>query len=143
VARPPADWRMALALGFAVPAVAFALYAGSGRPCAWFGDQAEQQAHADSLSRIQSSIDDLAARLRATPDDLEGWLLLARSYQGIGRMGESLEAYARAVALAPSDGGLTVEDVNTLGRQHGRSLAGPPTAWVERGLAAAPDDRTA
>lgn len=143
VARPPADWRMALALGFAVPAVAFALYAGSGRPFAWFGDQAEQQAQADSLSRIQSSIDDLAARLRATPDDLEGWLLLARSYQGIGRMGESLEAYARAVALAPSDADLMVEYANTLGRQQGRSLAGQPTAWIERALAIQPDNLNA
>jgi len=142
-AVPSASWRTALVLGFIVPMAAFSLYVGSGRPFAWLSDQAVRQAQTDSLSRIQSSIDELAARLRAQPEDLEGWLLLARSNQGIGRMAESLEAYARAVSLAPEDADLMVEYANALGRRQDRRLAGQPTVWIDRALAIAPDNLNA
>lgn len=45
----------------------------------------------------------LAERLKREPDDLEGWVMLARSYTVLGRSQEAREAIAKAAALAPDD----------------------------------------
>lgn len=45
----------------------------------------------------------LAERLEREPDDLEGWVMLARSYTVLGRPQDAREAIANAAALAPLD----------------------------------------
>lgn len=50
---------------------------------------------------IQSMVEKLAARLQANPNDLEGWLELARSYGVLGQDDKAVEAMGRAAALAP------------------------------------------
>ena len=55
----------------------------------------------DRAAMIEAMVDGLAARLEASPDDLEGWLMLARSYGVQGELQKSAEAYGRAAALAP------------------------------------------
>jgi cytochrome c-type biogenesis protein CcmH len=44
----------------------------------------------------------LAARLETTPGDVKGWRMLGWSYFHMGRYQEAANAYAKAVALAPS-----------------------------------------
>lgn len=41
--------------------------------------------HSDSGKQIEQMIAQLDARLKANPDDIEGWLMLARSYQVVER----------------------------------------------------------
>jgi cytochrome c-type biogenesis protein CcmH len=50
---------------------------------------------------IQSMVERLARRLQTDPNDLEGWLKLARSYEVLGQDDKSLDAMGRAAALAP------------------------------------------
>jgi cytochrome c-type biogenesis protein CcmH len=54
---------------------------------------------------IEGMVGRLAARLEENPDDLEGWRMLARSYQQLGRFEESLEALGNVRRLAPDDFG--------------------------------------
>ena len=56
-----------------------------------------------SLGTVASLIDGLKARLQDDPEDAEGWLLLARSYQHIGQHADALAAYTRAQALGKTD----------------------------------------
>lgn len=56
-----------------------------------------------SLGSVASMIDGLVARLEIEPDDADGWILLARSYQHIGENEQALSAYEHAVALGKSD----------------------------------------
>ncbi len=49
------------------------------------------------------AVEELAARLREEPDNLDGWLLLGRSYIILGRHSEAVLAYRQAAALAPDD----------------------------------------
>ena len=49
---------------------------------------------------MQEALAKLRAHLKAKPDDLTGWLLLARSEVGLGRYREGAEAYARAAELS-------------------------------------------
>lgn len=84
-----------------------ALYAAIGRPGAAItevplrplpqstGDTANKQ----ELASVDQLLAGLEERLREEPDDGEGWLLLAKSYDHLGRTQESLNAYARAREL--------------------------------------------
>jgi cytochrome c-type biogenesis protein CcmH len=47
-------------------------------------------------------IERLAARLKTSPEDIEGWQMLGRSYFQTGRYQQAATAYARAVELEPS-----------------------------------------
>lgn len=50
---------------------------------------------------MQQLIDGLGKRLEANPKDLDGWLLLARSYFQIRRFDQAADAFRKAFALAP------------------------------------------
>ncbi|HSH30697.1 MAG TPA: c-type cytochrome biogenesis protein CcmI [Thiohalobacter sp.] len=45
---------------------------------------------------VVESVNALAERLERQPDNLEGWMLLGRSYAAMGRDRDAAEAYARA-----------------------------------------------
>ena len=52
---------------------------------------------------IRGMVDGLAEKLKQNPDDLDGWLRLARSYGVLDEAAKSRDAYARAAALKPDD----------------------------------------
>ena len=52
---------------------------------------------------IASLIDGLEERLRQDPDDAGGWLLLAQSYEHLGRQDDASAAYEKARALGRTD----------------------------------------
>jgi hypothetical protein len=96
-------------LGFAV-----ALYAAIGRPGlesqtpvakmagtpATLPQATEPREKAASIETLLSGLEE---RLRSNPDDGKDWLLLAQSYEHVGRNADASDAYARAVALGVSD----------------------------------------
>ena len=49
----------------------------------------------------ESMVARLAARLETDPNDVDGWIMLMRSYQTLGRVPESRAALARALAANP------------------------------------------
>tara|TARA_E500000318_G_scaffold84121_2_gene79849 strand:- start:27 stop:1535 length:1509 start_codon:yes stop_codon:yes gene_type:complete len=57
----------------------------------------------DRSAMIQSMVDGLASRLEEEPDDLDGWLRLARAYGVLGKTEEAKKAQANAARLAPDD----------------------------------------
>lgn len=52
---------------------------------------------------IGSMVERLAARLKDNPDDLEGWMMLARSYTVLGELEKASEALENAARLAPDN----------------------------------------
>jgi cytochrome c-type biogenesis protein CcmH len=50
---------------------------------------------------IRGMVDNLAQRLQNEPNDLEGWLKLARSYGVLGENDKAVDALGHAAALAP------------------------------------------
>lgn len=73
------------------------------------GPNAEQVQAAQALndderaSMIEGMVAGLEARLESEPDDLEGWMMLGRSFGVLGDHKKSADAYARAIALAPEN----------------------------------------
>ncbi|HEX9466736.1 MAG TPA: c-type cytochrome biogenesis protein CcmI [Alphaproteobacteria bacterium] len=62
---------------------------------------AEKMSPEERTAMIRSMVDSLAARLDANPDDVEGWVRLGRARQVLGEPDKSVEAYAKAAAVAP------------------------------------------
>ena len=98
-----------------VPLMALGLYSGIGSPDAVTaepdhsydakvsGFTARNSSTGNSLGSVASLVDGLTERLQREPDDAGGWLLLARSYEHLGRHRDASVAYARARALGKTD----------------------------------------
>jgi cytochrome c-type biogenesis protein CcmH len=106
---------MAAIVGVTIPALALGLYAIIGSPHlpAQPGAKLQAKAKAQQGSKSASAAPDLnttvaqlAARLKQHPDDLEGWRLYARSLVGMRRFTDAVAAYQRATTLAPKDANL-------------------------------------
>lgn len=52
----------------------------------------------------EQAITQLEARLKANPDDAEGWQMLGWSFFETGRYAEAVTAYRKAIALQPNNG---------------------------------------
>lgn len=91
-----------------------ALYAAIGRPdAANPGTRLQSVAQATGehagkgeLASVNQLLAGLEQRLRQQPDDGKAWLLLARSYDHLGRRKDSIDAYTRARELGADDSAL-------------------------------------
>ncbi len=64
---------------------------------------ASSMSDADREKMIQGMVDGLAARLKQTPDDVDGWRNLARAYTVLGRTDQAADAERQVLRLDPSD----------------------------------------
>ena len=135
-------WPVAIVLIVLIPTAAIMLYQRLGNPAATaVADVAA--GHDVSERQIVAMVESLAQRLKERPDDGEGWVLLARSYQALGRFAEAADAYAHADALIKDDPNLLADYADVLAMAQGRRLAGKPALLVERALAIDPKQRKA
>jgi cytochrome c-type biogenesis protein CcmH len=137
-------WVLALALMLLVPAAAFTLYQRLGNPVAAVAATAADGAgHEVSERQIAAMVESLAQRLKQRPDDADGWVLLAHSYQALERFAEAADAYAHADALMPNNASLLADYADTLAMAQGRRLEGAPAALIQRALAIDPKQKKA
>ncbi len=83
--------------------------------------------------KINQMIDGLAARLKANPADLPGWVRLARAYKVQGRLPEAEQAYAKAGKLVDSDPDLLTQYADVMATRAG-NIEGRPLALVNKAL---------
>ncbi|HVI90314.1 MAG TPA: c-type cytochrome biogenesis protein CcmI [Dongiaceae bacterium] len=83
-------------------------------PSAQDMQQAAQMSPQDRAAFIQSMVDRLAGHLKQQPDDLEGWLKLARAYGVLNRPDDARQAWAKAAALAPDKLDVQLDYANAL-----------------------------
>jgi len=104
VAKSPTSIAMIVAVAVVVPlgAVSFYLYLGQPQ----MGDmplaqrQVEQQQQAgDTQARVKALLTQLAERLKANPDDVEGWAIQAQVYTAMKRYSDAAAAYEKVVNL--------------------------------------------
>jgi cytochrome c-type biogenesis protein CcmH len=142
---PKRAWAFALVLVLLVPAAAFTLYQRLGTPVAAVATTAADggTGHEMSERQIATMVESLAQRLKQHPDDPNGWVLLAHSYQALERFPEAANAYARADALIPNNADLLADYADTLAMAQGRKLEGAPAALIQRALAIDPKHKKA
>jgi cytochrome c-type biogenesis protein CcmH len=126
----PSSWTAFAVLGVLVIGSA-ALYATLGN-WSWSQPQASDAP--------QNMVASLARRLQRHPDDLEGWLMLGRSYVVLEETPLAIRAYERADRLA---GGKSAEALlglaEALSNQDETELGGHAGQLIEQALALAPN----
>ncbi len=136
-ATTAATRRTAVVVGLLLPLVAFALYALIGEPSAIRSDDDASFPEAAATA----SRDELARHVERHPRDGRGWVLLARAEAADDRFAPAVEAYRRALEVAPKvsrDPGVWCEYADALGMAQGGRLAGAPREFVMRALALDP-----
>jgi len=114
--RGRSAWQaVALALVFAVPASGLYLYKEIGTPEAIGLPRVSHPATAQGAQGgdIDEMLASLRARLTETPEDLEGWILLARTLKTTEKYPEAIEALETAQRIAPDNAYVLVELVET------------------------------
>lgn len=89
---------------------------------------------------MEQAVAGLAERLRANPDDLEGWMLLGRAYKTLERFAAASEALANAYRLAPDNPDVMVDyaEAQVLASDS-RRFVGEPLQLLDRALQADPE----
>jgi len=125
----------AVAVAIAVPACALVVYLAVGNPQAILTAEAPPGTpHGVTEEQVVAMVERLAARMRANPEDPEGWKILARSYAALGRFKEAADAYANAAARASDDAQLYADYADALAMAQGRTLEGEPEKLIARAL---------
>lgn len=133
----------AVAIALTVPTVAISLYLLLGTPSGLDPTQVaapKDQAHAVTEEQIVNMISGLSERLKSKPDNAEGWHMLARSYNTIGRYGDAADAYAQLTKLVPANADLLADYADTLAMALNKSFQGEPEKLIARALAADPNN---
>lgn len=147
-AAPWAGQRAGLAaaclLSVLIPVAAVLLYGQLGNPRAAAGAAAipvEPHAGAPDGSGddMALAINALAQRLRAEPDDADGWYMLARSYETLGRYTDAVAAYQQVLRLVPGQAAVLADLADALLSANQGAPDAASIAAVAQALAAQPD----
>ncbi len=130
-------------ISVAVPLLAIGLYLLLGTPQATSPEAAAtagKNPHAVTPDQIEGMVAKLAARLETTPDDAQGWSMLAQSYAVMGRYPDAAKAYARLAKMMPDNAQVLADwaDVSAMA-QEGR-FDGEPAKLTARALALDPNN---
>ena len=121
-----------------IPLVGFAIYWQTG---SWhrMGELSADAAPAmvNGQPDIPAMIARLEQRLKDEPDNAEGWMMLARSYEMTGRISEVGIAYSKAIELlgALATAEQLVTAAHGIAMSQGDSFLGKPAVLLEQALA--------
>jgi cytochrome c-type biogenesis protein CcmH len=93
-----------------------------------------------SRAQFEAMAERLAERLKAKPDDPEGWSMLGRSYSVLEMFPQAASAFQQVVAQRPQDAQGYADYADALGMTQGRKLAGEPEKLIARALQLDPDN---
>ncbi len=134
-----AAWGLLLAL----PLAAAGLYLLVGTPEALRLNETKEEAatggHPVTQQDLTGMITRLSARLQQNPNDVAAWAMMGRTYTMLGRFGDAIAAFEKAVALDDSDPGLLVDYADVLAATRGKELGGQPAELLFKALALDPN----
>ena len=125
--------KTAIAILLLLPVLALLGYGLLGRPQALDPMQTAARPKM-SPEQINAMVAKLAERMQANPDDVQGWLMLARSYKTMGRYEEAAAAYGKAEKVIADDPELLASYAETLAMASGTGLKGKPAQLIARAL---------
>lgn len=125
--------KTAVAILILLPVLALLGYGILGTPKALdpMETAAPQQMTPEKINEMVAS---LAEKMKAKPDDMKGWLMLARSYRSLGRYDEAVQAYAKAEKFIADDPDQLASYAETLAMASGAGITGKALQMVEKAL---------
>lgn len=130
---------IAVIAAIAIPLAALAVYGALGSPTVVGMDIAQMRGEMSPQS-LQQAIAELRERLRQSPQDAQAWAMLAHAHRLSGDHVAAVQAFERAVALAPDDARLLADYAESAMLAQGNDFAGKPLVLLERALAADPTE---
>lgn len=126
-----------------VPAIVVALSVtvGSLGLYRWWGSPSAIDPAARQVAQqkqVSDMVEALAQRLKANPDNPQGWAMLARSYKVMGRLDDALAAYRNTGNLLETEPDLMADYADLLAVRAGDELSGEPMVLVRKALAINP-----
>lgn len=88
---------------------------------------------------FSSVLESLIARLEDNPDDIEGWVMLGRTYTIMGRFDEATETYAKLVEIVPDSPQILSDYADVLAMSNQGVLAGEPAELIQQALSIDPE----
>jgi len=142
----------ALLLALILPAFAFGLYvvigenaiiprlemAAAGKP----GLPAGHPAEGGQALALDELVERLALKMEENPDNLEGWVMLGRTYVAINQPDKAVAALEKAQGLAPENPEVLLSLAQVLATAAGGQLAGRPADLVTASLKIDPKNPT-
>lgn len=101
---------------------------------------AQEMSDEDRLTMIQGMVDGLAARLEENPNDLDGWMRLARSYNVLNRPEDALAALEKAGQAFPQETTIMLLRGRMIRSMAGTSTTAQSQALMEDVLAVDPNN---
>lgn len=138
-------WAMALVLTILVPAATVLAYLEIGRTDLIDQRQAAMTdgANAEAAS-LEELVQQLEKRLEQEPANIDGWMMLSRTYLALGRLNAGAKAMERAYALAPNEVELKIAYAEVLGlADPNKSLLGRPAELIAEALTLEPTNSNA
>lgn len=118
-----------------LPLGAFGLYRLLGEPRALDPSALAAPAEGQHGQDMDQAIAGLVAKLKQTPDDIEGWMLLGRAYKTTQRFAEARDALKQAYDRAGDNPDVQVEYAEALAlASPTRQLEGEPRTLLERAV---------
>ena len=132
--------RTAIALGVLLPVLAVGGYAAVGNPAAVVPEIARAAAGAPlAQSDAAKQMDELfrlaEERLNKEPNDVKGWLLLARAKASVGMFDGAMKAYEKAAALDPKDSEMWSDYADSAAGMSQGKMDGKPVELINKSLA--------
>ena len=151
--RGPSGGRwLAVVLAVAVPAGAVLVYNEVGHreliahmeaSATGAGQQTFFDADGQELPPLEVLVERLAERLREDPSNIDGWLMIGRTYFTMQRPEEALDSISRAYALAPERSDVALAYAEALAANSNNSLEGKPAELIDQVLDVEPDNVSA
>jgi cytochrome c-type biogenesis protein CcmH len=135
-----APWVWVMSFIFLVPVASMLMYATLGQPLAL--DPAALQSESEhgtgiSHEKMTEMATALTRRLQDDPNQIDGWIMLARVQRAREHFDEADEAFRKALALSKDDN-LAIEHAEVLAQKNQGNFAGQPWAIIQRVLTADP-----
>lgn len=125
-----------------VPLLSLFLYSLLGEPQALI--KAELAANNQKVAdNVKSMVDKLIERLKQQPDDLEGWMMLGRSYVYMQQYQNAADVFAELNRRKPSDPAVMLHYADALSMARNGQMGGEPAELVYQALKLVPEDHTA
>jgi cytochrome c-type biogenesis protein CcmH len=136
-------WVMSVAL--VIPLMSMGIYQVLGSPgiipqlaAASTGDTGKgasphgQASATENLPPMEELVKKLAAKMESQPNNMEGWLMLGRSYMAMNQPGQAIAAYERGMQVNPENVTLLLAYAEALAQSSGNDFTGKATALVEK-----------
>ncbi len=124
----------AVVIALLIPAAAAALYWQVGTPGALSPSAALAPDQQPTREQVDAMIAQVKQRLVKEPDNVEGWMILARTHYAMGNFQEAATAYETLSALVPNDADMLADYADALAMNQGRNFAGKPMELVRLAL---------